>query len=138
MASRRYSRAGGAAASAPLPGYRIVVVAASVGPLVEAAGGFLCDRIRAGWQVNVLCADAQTREALERFARRGCGAVTAWGRPADDEVDHSLEPDSHRLSRAAIAFKAHALRAARSSATVQPVEMLYRMRGEWYRRLHSV
>ncbi|PRC47802.1 hypothetical protein C6A85_83090, partial [Mycobacterium sp. ITM-2017-0098] len=58
MASRRFSPVGRAAGSAHSPGYRIVVVASCVGPVVEAAGGFLCDRARAGWDVSVLFAGA--------------------------------------------------------------------------------
>jgi hypothetical protein len=181
MASRRFSQVGGAAGSAPLPGYRIVVVASTVSHVVEAAGGFLCDRARAGWEVSVLLAgacdprpltvlgvsecsagdavsvigglphgarvmvgadllrdDAQARDALSRFTRQGCGGVRIWGGPAQAEVDNGLEPDPHRLSRAAIAFKAHALRVVRNQGIVEPVEMLYRVRGESYRRLHSV
>lgn len=181
MASRRFSQVGGVARSAPQPGYRIVVVASSVGPLVEAAGGFLCDRARAGWEVSVqfagaydprplavlgvsagsatdagsvisglprgtkvvvgadlLSADAQARDALSRFARQGCGAVRVWGRPTQGEIDNGLEPHPHQLSRAAVAFKDHALRAARNPGVAEPVEMLYRVRGESYRRLHSV
>ncbi|GJO54846.1 hypothetical protein DAVIS_05105 [Mycobacterium marinum] len=34
--------------------YRVEVVAASVIDVVQAAGGWLCDRVMAGWQVRVL------------------------------------------------------------------------------------
>lgn len=185
MASRRFSPAGGDAGNAPLLGYRVVVVASSVGPVVEAAGGFLCDRARAGWDVSVLfagpcdprplavlgvsahrvsgsaadaasviselprattvvvgadllCGDAQARDALARFARHGCGAVRVWGRPAQADVGNGMESDPHELSRAVMAFKAHALRAAGNPGIAAPVEALYRVRGESYRLLHSV
>ncbi|MCV7154726.1 hypothetical protein [Mycolicibacterium pyrenivorans] len=37
-----------------LLGYDVTVIAADVGGVVAAAGGWLCDRVRAGWQVTVL------------------------------------------------------------------------------------
>lgn len=47
---------------APTHHYRIVVVASAVGALVESAGGFLCDRVREGWDVAVaLSAPADSR-----------------------------------------------------------------------------
>jgi hypothetical protein len=33
--------------------YRLVVIATGMGEVVEAAGGFLCDQARAGWDVSV-------------------------------------------------------------------------------------
>ena len=37
--------------------YQLTVVASSMVDVVESAGGWLCDRARAGWDVNVLVAD---------------------------------------------------------------------------------
>jgi hypothetical protein len=37
--------------------YQLNVVAASIADVVRSAGGWLCDRARAGWDVNVLIAD---------------------------------------------------------------------------------
>ncbi|PRC49676.1 hypothetical protein C6A85_73500, partial [Mycobacterium sp. ITM-2017-0098] len=70
--------------------------------------------------------------------RQGGGAVRVWGRLAQAEVDNGLQADPHELSRAAIAFKAQALRAARNPGIAAPVETLYRVRGESYRRLRLV
>jgi hypothetical protein len=182
MASRRFHPTDRVADGAQLSGYRIVVVASSISPVVEAAGGFLCDRVRAGWDVSVLLAgpcdarplailgvsvlrapdpdvgslmrplphgttvlvgadllgnDPDARESLARAARQGCGPVI-WGRPAHAEVGAGLAEVHHELSPAAMAFKAHALCAAGSSGVVEPVEALYRVRGESYRRFHSV
>ncbi len=185
MPSRRFSPADDAEGSALLSGYRIVVVASSVGPVVEGAGGFLCDRARAGWDVSVLLAgpsdarplailgvsghrvpgpasdvgsmirelprgttvvlgadllgsDPDARDALARVARQTCGAVRVWGRPAHAEVGNGLAPVPHELSPAAMAFKAQALRAAGRPGVAEPVEALYQVRGESYRRMYSV
>ncbi|MDG4664923.1 hypothetical protein [Mycobacterium sp. 236(2023)] len=54
MASRRFNPSGGATGRAPVHHHRIVVIASTVGALVESAGGFLCDRARQGWDVGVL------------------------------------------------------------------------------------
>jgi hypothetical protein len=56
MASRRFRPADPSPSAVLLAGYRVVVSAASVRSVVEAAGGFLCDRARAGWDVSVLLA----------------------------------------------------------------------------------
>ncbi len=61
MASRRISPTGRAADDAPLHNFRIVVVASSIGALVESAGGFLCDRVREGWDVIVRCGPGDPR-----------------------------------------------------------------------------
>jgi hypothetical protein len=37
--------------------YQLNVVASTTGDVVQSAGGWLCDRARAGWDVNVLLAD---------------------------------------------------------------------------------
>lgn len=183
MASRRFRPADGAKGAALLRGYRIVVVASSVGAVVEAAGGFLCDRARAGWGVSVQFADAcdarplailgvagrhvagpdvgsmvrelpqattvlldadlvdrdpDARDALARAARQACGAVRIWGRPAQAEVGTGLVEVRHEMSPAAMAFKVQALRAAGRAGIAAPVEALYQVRGESYRRLYSV
>lgn len=57
MASRRFSRgdisADERAGDGRLHRYRLIVLAGGVGDVVESAGGFLCDRARAGWDVSV-------------------------------------------------------------------------------------
>lgn len=57
MTSRRFSPADVAPGGEPLDGYRMLVVSSAVGPMIEAAGGFLCDRARAGWDVRGLLAE---------------------------------------------------------------------------------
>lgn len=191
MASRRYNQVGEVrelelcADGAELPGYRVVVAAASVGPIVAAAGGFLCDRAREGWTVSVLLAgscdvrplailgvsdhrvvderedlgsiisglprettvmigsdllgaDARARDGLGEFAQSAYGAVRVWGRQPEAEIGTGLEPDPYELSPAAIAFKTHALRAAGTAGMVEPVEALYRVRPDTYRRFYTV
>jgi hypothetical protein len=44
--------------------YRLTVVAASVAEVVGSAGGWLCDRARAGWDVNVVVADSHDARPL--------------------------------------------------------------------------
>jgi hypothetical protein len=44
--------------------YRLTVVASSMVDVVGSAGGWLCDRARAGWDVNVVLADAQDARPL--------------------------------------------------------------------------
>lgn len=44
--------------------YRLTVVAASAVDVVAAAGGWLCDRARAGWDVTVVVADADDARPL--------------------------------------------------------------------------
>ncbi|MBX7430832.1 hypothetical protein JDV09_01705 [Mycobacterium sp. Y57] len=59
MPSRRFSPVRGAlTGAARLPHYRLVVVADGVGDVIGPAGGFLCDRARAGWDVTVLLTGA--------------------------------------------------------------------------------
>ncbi len=72
--------------------YQLNVVASTTEDVVESAGGWLCDRARAGWDVNVLVADGGDPRPLtilgataldlddgflsmvqERIARRGIG-----------------------------------------------------------------
>ena len=54
--------------------HRLLVLGADVGDLVEAAGGFLCDRARAGWDVTVV---ATGRETSRSLAILGITATTA-------------------------------------------------------------
>ncbi|MBV5242687.1 hypothetical protein KUF57_03965 [Mycolicibacterium sp. PAM1] len=52
--SRRFIPAGKPADGEGLHRYRVVAVTSDIAALVECAGGFLCDRARAGWNVRVL------------------------------------------------------------------------------------
>jgi hypothetical protein len=51
------SRVGPAPAVARLLRYQLNVVGSTTQDVVQSAGGWLCDRARAGWDVNVLVAD---------------------------------------------------------------------------------
>jgi hypothetical protein len=51
------SRVGPAATAGRLLRYQLNVVGSTTQDVVESAGGWLCDRARAGWDVNVLVAD---------------------------------------------------------------------------------
>lgn len=44
--------------------YRLDVLASTMADVVRSAGGWLCDRARAGWDVNVLIADQADPRAL--------------------------------------------------------------------------
>jgi hypothetical protein len=52
--------------------YQVTVVASSAEDVVRSAGGWLCDRARAGWDVNVLVAD---RRGAQPFAILGANPV---------------------------------------------------------------
>lgn len=54
VSSRRFGPTPKTADGEGLHRYRVVAVTSDVGALVEYAGGFLCDRARAGWNVSVL------------------------------------------------------------------------------------
>jgi hypothetical protein len=45
--------------------YQLCVVARNVGELVDLAGGWICDRIRAGWDVNVAVPEPQDLRPLQ-------------------------------------------------------------------------
>jgi hypothetical protein len=45
--------------------YQLNVVASTTEDVVQSAGGWLCDRARAGWDVNVLVVDGGDRRPLE-------------------------------------------------------------------------
>lgn len=49
----------------PLPGYRLDVVASDVADVVRSAGGWLYDRMAAGWEVNVLLPVTPDARALQ-------------------------------------------------------------------------
>lgn len=55
--------------------HRLLALGVDVGDLVEAAGGFLCDRARAGWDVTVVATDAETSRSLAILGV-ATGAVT--------------------------------------------------------------
>lgn len=87
---------------------------------------------------DLLSGDTAARQALARFAGRGLGTVTVWGRPSPSEIERGLEPAPHTLSAAAKAFKASAMRAAELEGGADAVESLHRLRGGSFRRLYAV
>lgn len=58
--------------------YLLTVVASSLRDVVDAAGGWLCDRARAGWDVNVVVADPHDARPLTIL-----GATPVPGEPRD-------------------------------------------------------
>jgi hypothetical protein len=85
----------------PLTRYRLDVIAASVGDVVQSAGGWLFDRVMAGWDVNlhiVEPSDARPLQILGIDAHcldETLGSPTAW-------------PSGHSVALAADVFKTHA------------------------------
>lgn len=77
--------------------YDLRVIAADVGGVVAAAGGWLCDRVRAGWQVTVVVPPGQVVRAL-----------TILG--VDVEAGESAAEALRLDSTAAVAIDARALR----------------------------
>ena len=52
------------AGEAAIHRYQLTVVGASTADVVQSAGGWLCDRATAGWDVNVFVADSWNRRSL--------------------------------------------------------------------------
>jgi hypothetical protein len=87
--------------ASPLTRYRLDVIAASVGDVVQSAGGWLFDRAMAGWDVNLHIAEPSDARALQILgidvtpADETLGSPTAW-------------PSGHSVAVAADVFKTHA------------------------------
>jgi hypothetical protein len=73
---------------------------------------------------DLLTGDGGTRRAVSRLARDCRSLVTVYGRPGQ-----GLERTPHTLSAAARAFKTSALRTTQRDAVVDPIESLFRFRG---------
>lgn len=130
-----------------MPNYQLDVIGLDVADVVCSAGGWLCDRVLAGWDVRVTLTDDGDPRPL-RILGLGCGErrsepvalavagtlsghalrlghaeVTVWG--ADRLT--GLQPVRHVVSAAARAFKAHALVAAGlDGVAARPVEVFHR------------
>jgi len=147
--------------------YRLDVVASNPADVVGSIGGWLYDRMRAGWDVNVLlphrcdsrpleilgvqvtdldwqilsgdteCAarglavsadmfasDARIRQEVLSALDRWMTEVTLWHDDWPLAVGHRTATVQHVLSRAARAFKRHALAAAGIPGSVGPTETL--------------
>jgi hypothetical protein len=163
--------------------YQLHVVASRMTDVVQSAGGWLCDRARAGWDVSVLVADhqdarplailgartldldaefasimrkasrggemaisagllgtnARVRDEILRLLKRGLTEVIAWGDQWPAELGREVDPVQHEMSRAAHAFKAHALGAvAAPHGPIAHTETLFRIETGGFRRLYSV
>jgi hypothetical protein len=70
--------------------------------------------------------DARVRRMVHRAFDEGRAEVRFWGGVRPEERADRAQPLSHRLSRAARAFKAHALAAAAVPAPAQDVEVFRR------------
>ncbi|CAM2758629.1 hypothetical protein BST27_03790 [Mycobacterium intermedium] len=75
--------------------YRLDVIAASASDVVQAAGGWLCDRVMAGWEVTVLLPDLGGSRPLQIL---GVHAAA---------LDTYPEAGSHNLAVSAQAFIAN-------------------------------
>lgn len=61
--------------------YRLDVVAASAGDVVQSAGGWLYDRVMAGWQVTVLLPERCDSRSLRILGVRAAGLDEAFALP---------------------------------------------------------
>jgi hypothetical protein len=148
--------------------YQLCVVARDVGELVDLAGGWICDRILAGWDVSVAVSEPRDLRPLQilgvtlvtqqrlrlikddsgtasiaftpgifennnhirsevlQALDQGANEVTFVGPSLPSDLDGRLAKRQHRLSKAARAFKAHALAAATvPRAAINSTENLY-------------
>lgn len=98
----------------------------------------MCDRSMAGWTVTVRTDDISHRQALlilgaeiRAFEQPAAASETSQtvvaqaDRPPEEAARVGLQPVKHRLSSAARAFKAHALRAAGLDSCVEASETLW-------------
>lgn len=53
-------------------GYELNIVAVDVADAVRLAGGWMCDRVRAGWKVNVYVSDGSNARPLQILGVRPC------------------------------------------------------------------
>jgi hypothetical protein len=122
--------------------YQLDVTADDVTDLVRSAGGWLYDRSKAGWDVNVVvtggcnplplqilgvstdavCADPELRVDVLRAMKRGIGEVLIWGTSWPEGIERAVDPVDHELSAAARVFKMHALAALGLAESVGPTE----------------
>lgn len=107
--------------------YRVDVVADSLADAVEGAGGWIFDRVMAGWTVNVGVAESCDTRPIEILGG-AVNAPTGHERPVMQVFlgtaagRHAIE---HRPSAAARVFKAQALIAAQLPPMADVREILY-------------
>lgn len=172
-------RAGLVRTGASLNRYALTLITDDVREAVCTAGGWMIDRVRAGWRIDAVIpadCDAKPLEILgvgttyfhtdsdrswytSRPAALAVGIgmlspanpirtevnalmrdpgieVTIWG-DGEFRSGRKFEDVQYQLSRAAQAFKAHAMRAAALSADTAPTEFL-RSCTSWYPLDHGV
>lgn len=59
--------------------YQLNVIASSTADVVRSAGGWMCDRVRAGWDVNVLAADRLDPRPLAILGATALGPDAEFG-----------------------------------------------------------
>ena len=107
--------------------YQLNVVASTTEDVLKPAGGWLCDRARAGWDVNVLVA--------ERGDPRPLAILGATARDLDESFV-SMVRNASRVG--ALAVSADLLAADISTESVSPTETLFRVATGALRQLRSV
>jgi hypothetical protein len=85
--------------------YRLDVVAASAVDVVQSAGGWLYDRVMAGWEVTVLLPDSRDTRSLRIL---GVGVVDPKSELASEFVATALGSASQTLAVSVEAFSADA------------------------------
>ncbi|MFE7747220.1 hypothetical protein [Nocardia sp. NPDC057455] len=70
--------------------YRLAVVAATAVDVVRHAGGWLCDRTMAGWEVTVLLADCSDARALQILGATVLDLERSLATPVHDTWPHAV------------------------------------------------
>lgn len=70
--------------------YRLAVVAGTAADVVRHAGGWLCDRTMAGWEVTVVLADPRDADAVEILGASVLDLDTSLGAAVHDPWPHAL------------------------------------------------
>ncbi|MGW5377817.1 hypothetical protein ACWESM_20490 [Nocardia sp. NPDC003999] len=70
--------------------YRLAVVAATAVDVVRHAGGWLCDRTMAGWEVTVLLADCSGARALQILGATVLDLEGSLATPVHDTWPHAV------------------------------------------------
>ncbi|MFD4356938.1 hypothetical protein ACFWPX_30600 [Nocardia sp. NPDC058518] len=70
--------------------YRLAVVAGTAADVVRHAGGWLCDRTMAGWEVTVVLADSRDVDAVEILGASVLDLDTSLAAAVHDPWPHAL------------------------------------------------
>lgn len=110
-----------------------ILGATPISALDPSAGGALAV------SADLLRSDAELRDKVLTLWKSAATEVTVWGQSWPDELGRRIDPQQHRLSVAARAFKAHALAAARvPQRSVGATETLYDLGAEAFRPVYPV